>query len=85
MLVVASKLPATFVSNFSSEAQSSRKWHVMCVVNLGPDQIREVAPWRHGHKPSKPRESSLDVFLTFALKAVSDSTCPPSILRAPIL
>ena len=23
---------------------SSRKWHVMCVVNLGPHQIREVAP-----------------------------------------
>jgi len=70
VLVVASKLSAKFVSNFSSEAQStSRKWHFMCVVNLGPDQIREVAPWHHGHKSRKSRESSLDIFLTFGLKA----------------
>jgi len=48
----------------------------MCVVNFELDQIREVAPWGHGHKSRKSRESSLDVLLTFGSKAVSDLTCP---------
>ena len=56
MLVVALKLPATFVSNFSSEVELSSRSNF--VVNLGLDQIREVAPWRHGHKSRKSRESS---------------------------
>jgi len=71
------KLPATFVPNFFSEAESS-SWQFTCVVNFELDQIREVAPWSHGDKSRKSRESSLDVFRTFGLKAVSDLTCPPA-------
>ena len=60
--------------------------HFTCVVNLGLDQIREVAPWGHGHKSRKSRESLCVGCLPYLwVKGCIDLTCPPSLLRASIL